>query len=982
MYSDEDIGWSVEDNSVEDRMIDNSLIHKFMSSAKIRKRTKILNTKIKKYSGVKDYKHYIKLKTNVVRNVVEDTDTDNSDNLSDTDYDMIYNSLIQTKSSVDNSKRYIFTEEDCKGFERKINTKHKEKNNIKNTKASIPKKKSLQAKCNTSASKKRIGWQKVTKKNKDKSHLSNNQTCTNKEENIVKNNNDYLQAQSNNQSLSLPFDSQNSTTSNIVKSVNENMRESYIDSNAVVNESNSQNSTIFNEIKTSESEIQDYKQQNAVIDKSNTKLDSQNPPDSPSKYLASSSKSSLKNIKSSDDEISTVIKLENNNSNTYESHKSKLLKNVRRNLTPVLEEALLMNNDKDIEEDKNEENGLNYSQLLVPTTSCTRHSTPIKKTRTNVAKNLSPDTSSMDQQKDSGFDEDSQDRFVKIEQSNIRSSTNPDIAEKMLVSPQQYEKIAEVETTTSENSKENTNNDNILEKQDNKEEKEFSREEEEEKNSSQLNPIDKDIKQEVRLTNQENKTKFVKAEEDIEKQQSLSPKENHAKDAHSKSCDNILKKQDIKEKESSSEGKVRNSLRLNEADKDADSINHENKNDLLNQSLHSYKMHSTEPEDSCQKPDIQKQQSLSPKEDHVKDIHSKSCNNILEEQDSRKKESFKEEITDFFQSNQIDKDAEIYSINHQDKTHSMKLEDSCNIKKQQLLPKITYTEIINKKFAIIKQDNDINIEKNDIDSQEEISKAEEIDTNTLTLETDNEEDNANYISPETKKRLQQQARLNLVVSSDSSQSDDEYVIVETSRKHDDDSDTSCCTKDMFENDETNCEKTNTDISCSKDSSKEATPVPIKEKVKIDSPNIKKEIRKQADKTVLLTSCIYENNNSSKSDANKNSLKEIQYCENVYNDDDNQNKSIEDESFQLRVSESNISCISEESKNQSSLLDKENFCNKSNQGEDRMSNCISELETGCKSRHEENKQVSTKCSNAHFDISCHYRPYNYLFSYSN
>lgn len=987
MSSHETIGWNVQDNFVKDRMIDNSLTHKFIPSSKIRRRTKALNAKIKKYCAVKDYKQYVKLKTNTVRNLIEDTDTDNSDNLSDTDYDIIYSSLIQTKSSVDDSERYIFTEEDSKGFKTtstRTNTKRKEKNIIKNT---TSKRKPVQAKCNTSASKKRIsiGWQKVTKKNKDISHLSNNQACINNEENILENNNyDYLKAQSNNQSLSLQFDSQNSTTSSIIKSVNEDMRERCIDSNTVVNESNSQDSTISNEIKPGESEIQDYKEQNAVTDKSNTKLDSQNPPDSLSKYQASSSKSiSLRNIECSDNEVSSVIKLKNNRnklaevgnknlinsknySNAYESQKSKLLKNVRRNLIPVLEEADLMN--KNIEKDKSEEDRLNYDQLLVPTTSSTKHNIPIK--------NLSPYTSSLDQQKDSGFDKDSQDKFDKIEQGDIRSLANLDIAGKMLVSPQQSEKIAEVETIASENFKEDINNDN-LEKQDSKEEKEFSREEKEEENSSQFNPIDKDINQEVSLTNQENKTKFVKAKEDIEKQQSL--KEDNAKNVHSKSCENILKEQDSREEESF-KGKVRNSLQLNEVDKDVKiyPLNHEDKNDLLNQSLCSYnKTYSTEPEDSC---DIQKQRSLFPKEDHAKDVYSKSCNNILKEQDSKKEESFEEEITDFFQSNQIDKDTEIYSINHQDKRHSMKLEDSCNIEKQQLLPKITYSEIINKKYMIINKQNNISIEKNDINSQEEMSKAEESDNNvSITLETDNEEDNANYISPETKKRLQQQARLNLVVSSDSSQSDDEYITIETSRKHNDDSDTSCCNKDMFENDEINREKINTDISCSKDSSirsKEATSVPTKEIVKVDSPNVKNKTRKQADNTVLLTSCTYENNNSSKSAANKNSLKEIQYCGNVYNDDDNQNESIEDESFQSRVSEGNVSCISEESKNQfsrnKSLLDKENFCDKSDQSEDRMSDCTSKLGTRCKPRDEQNK---TKRSNVHLDIPCHYRPYN-------
>ncbi|XP_070167087.1 putative leucine-rich repeat-containing protein DDB_G0290503 [Polyergus mexicanus] len=751
MSSHETIGWIVKDNRIKDRMIGNSLIHEFTPSSKIRRRTKTLNAKIKKYCGVKDYKQYVKLKTNVVRNVIDDTDTDNSDNLSDTDYDIIYNSLIQNKHSVDDPKRYIFNEEDCKDFKRKVNTKHKEENRIRNMKINIPKRKLLQAKCNVSVSKRHINIKKIAK-------------------------------------------------------------------------------------------------------------------------------------------VETI----------------------------ALENSKDINNDNILEKQNNKKEK-NSSQL-----------NPIDK---NINKKIS-----LTNQKNKT-------KFMKAEDTQKLQSLS-----------------------LKENDAKNIHSkscDKILEEQDSREEESSN---EKVRNSLQLNKVDKVA--EIYLINDEDKndllnqsidsykkTHSAESEDspDIHKQQSLFSKEDRVNDVHTKSCDNILEEQDSK-KEESSDGKVINSLQLNEIDKDAEIylINHKNKNDLLNQSINSYKKsHSTELEHSS---DIHMQLLFS-KEDCIKDVHSKSCDNILKEQDNEKRESFEQEITNFFQSNQIDKDTEIYSINHQDKTHSVKLKDSCNIEKKQLLPKITYSEIINKKYTIInKQDNNINIKKNDINSQEEISKAKEIDNNvSITLETDNEEDNANYVSPETKKWLQQQAKLNLVVSSDSSQSDDKYITIETSKKHDN-SGTSCCSKD------------------SNICSKETTPVPTKEKE--DPPNIKKEIRKQDDKTILLTSCTYENNNSFKSTVNQNSLKEIQYCGNVYNDD-NQNESIEDvESFHSRVSENNISCINEESINQfsknKSLLNKENFCDKS---EDRMSDCMSELGTWCKPRHEQNKRVSTNCSNVQLDISSHYRPYN-------
>lgn len=893
MYSEESIGWYATDNFVKDRMIDNSLMHKFASSSKILKRTKTLNIKIKKCGAI-DYKHYVKLKTNIIRSLVDDTDNDISDILSDTDYSVICKSLIEDKDSVDDSKTYISTEEDVK---KPTNTKSKEKINSKNTKGSTPKEKLSQAKRDTSVSKKHINisWQKVTKKNKDTSHLSNNQSCIN-EEDTFKNNNDYLKAQANNQSLSQQFDSQNSTSS-VTKSISKNMNESCIDSSTMISEfSSSQDSAIF-KIKSDESEIENYKEQNAVASKSNTELNSQNAPDS-LKYQASSLKSiNLENIKDSDNEISTVIKAGNtrnrekiklaeadnknlinskNYSNTYESQKSKLLKNVRRNLMPVLEDDL-MNNDKDIKKDKNKEDNLNDDQLLVPVASSTWHSTP-KKTSA----------------KGSEFDKNLQDKFDKIEQSDIKNSTNSDITE--MVFPQQFEKIAHIETTASKNSKEDINN--ILETQKEK----FS----EEKNCSQLNSI-KDINQEVLLTDQENE---VKAVENIGKQQS-SPKENNTKNVHSKSC-KILEKQN-REKEFS-KGKIINSPQLNEVDKDAE-INltkHGNKNDLLNEFLRSDKKeNSVESKNSC---NIQKQQMLFSKKDHAKNVHLKSCDDNSKEQD----EPFEKEIAGVLQSNQIDKNTEIYSIN-QDKTNSAKLQDSCNIQKQQV--KITCSEIIDKKYTIInKQDNNVSIEKNDINSQEEVSKAKEIENN---ITSDTEEDDANDLSPENK-RLQQQKRLNLVMSSDSSQSEDEYIVIETSKNHEknNDSDISCCNKDTFKNNVTDYEKINTDISCSKEAI-------ISTKEKEDSPNVKKEMKNQA-KTALLTNCTNENNNS---------------C--------------------VEESKNEIS-----SRNKTGLFDKENFCDKSSQNEDRMS----ELGIRCKSRHEQNKE-STKFSNVHLDISCHYRPYN-------
>lgn len=290
------------------------------------------------------------------------------------------------------------------------------------------------------------------------------------------------------------------------------------------------------------------------------------------------------------------------------------------------------------------------------------------------------------------------------------------------------------------------------------------------------------------------------------------------------------------------------------------------------------------------------------------------------------------EEKNFVQLNQ-DEDAKMY-LNQKDKA-CMELEDTHDMQKQQLLPKVMCTEILNKRYKIIlKKDNNVEstekidninnnmdntlihrpniINHNTDNSQEMMVNEEEIDT---PLETDNEENDLNYVSPQTKKRLQQQARLNLVVSSDSSENDDEYVTTKTSREHS--SDISHSSEDVkLKNNEINC----------------------------------------ASKQI------------------KRTQEEAQCCENVHNSDQSEDV----ENFKLRFSESNVSCNSEESINQfrrqkqSSLLDKENTYSKSNQNEKIIS---TELGTRHKSEDEQSAQASTKSSNTHLNISCQYRPCN-------
>lgn len=300
------------------------------------------------------------------------------------------------------------------------------------------------------------------------------------------------------------------------------------------------------------------------------------------------------------------------------------------------------------------------------------------------------------------------------------------------------------------------------------------------------------------------------------------------------------------------------------------------------------------------------------------------------------------------------------------------------------------TEIFNKKYKIIDKSNIEIIDNNNtdiikentptkkstlihspdvidhnIENWQEVINTEEIDA--PALETDNEEIN---ISPQTKKRLQQQARLNLVVNSDSSESDDECVTNKTSRKQINSLDTNRCNKDDKLKNDTNYTSKQTVISRDEDIyiSKEATLVPTE--VNLDSTNMKEEIKKTPES---LTRHTYENNDLFQSATSKNLLKKAQYYENVHNDDRSEN-----DSFKLRISEINDSCNNEESMNQfprhkqSPLFKKNNVYTKCNENKEMRD----EFETRHKSVHEQSAQALTKsCSNTHLNISCQHRPCN-------
>jgi len=560
MCSHESITWEVTDNSVTDRMIENSLIHKFKSSRKLRKRTKLLNAEIKKY-GVKNYKHYVELKTNLLRNLTHDTDTDDSSSLSDIDYDIIYNSPSkQAKYVTKNFERYkLISEKDYEEYKNEgdKNVKCKKKSRAKNTERRIPTRKSPRLNAALSIN---TGWQEVVKKSSSVSQL-----CKQMHTDILDNegnleDSDHFKAQSNKQSLSSQFDSQNSI-SNIMKSGNEYTRKNHKDSNAMDNESSFEDNTISSKTKpVNKRKIRNHKQTNesVTINESNTEFNSPG-----SHYQSSLSQSTnSENSNNSDNELNSLVKSDDSNKsavinkstinvknydNTYVSHKSELLRNVKRNLISTLEKADSTNNDDKDKTDNSVDDKLNYDQFLPDITNLNQHSTPLKKTQTNVSKDLSSDALSQDHQKDSGIDDDSQDKFVKIKSFNkISTSQNvEENMEKVVYSSPQLKKIDEVVDEkideTDENCKEIVKdahlkfNNDIIEEQISKGQNESSGEEKM-KNFPQLNQIDVNIE-----INQEDEKDehFVKVKDSNDIQNQLFPKQDCMKETHLESCPKI-----------------------------------------------------------------------------------------------------------------------------------------------------------------------------------------------------------------------------------------------------------------------------------------------------------------------------------------------------------------------------------------------------------------------------------------------------------
>ncbi|XP_012267604.2 uncharacterized protein LOC105692757 [Athalia rosae] len=91
MSSDYTADWMRVENTVNDRMMDDSLLHTLEEKTKVRRRTKLLNKKLKRYWNLSNYKRFEVITKLVSKECPSDDDTDDDLGLTHEDYKLIYN---------------------------------------------------------------------------------------------------------------------------------------------------------------------------------------------------------------------------------------------------------------------------------------------------------------------------------------------------------------------------------------------------------------------------------------------------------------------------------------------------------------------------------------------------------------------------------------------------------------------------------------------------------------------------------------------------------------------------------------------------------------------------------------------------------------------------------------------------------------------------------------------------------------------------
>ncbi|CAK9794586.1 hypothetical protein ANTPLA_LOCUS36 [Anthophora plagiata] len=84
------ITWKIVPNTVANRMKNRSLIHKLTPTRRLSRRSKTMNIAIKQSRGLKTYSQYVKMKTSILRNMSDNSETDEDATFTDDDYSIFY----------------------------------------------------------------------------------------------------------------------------------------------------------------------------------------------------------------------------------------------------------------------------------------------------------------------------------------------------------------------------------------------------------------------------------------------------------------------------------------------------------------------------------------------------------------------------------------------------------------------------------------------------------------------------------------------------------------------------------------------------------------------------------------------------------------------------------------------------------------------------------------------------------------------------
>lgn len=799
MCSHEEITWKVIRNTVADRMIENSLTHKFIPSQRIRKRTKLMNAEIKKRGIIKDYNLYMALKTHVTQKVPVNHDIDDSDYLSDIDYSIIYNSDSKLKQyRIKNSSLRVFTSDEdeidqaTKKMKKDSSTKSVEKRTKKSVEKQIKKSADIRQQNNSMSqtcffdneddSDKKNLTIRMTKKNSKTKPVENNT----KKSSSIRRQEDFVS-----QGLYTSDENDNVKESQMLRKTKENSKVKPVEKNTkesvnigrhftsralfTSDENDDEKDKQSKTKKNSTAKSVEKKAKKSVnigwqkivkknrsttlvsdnrqyIDISNNSKQNvfQNDECDSSKTV-SNKKSLSPKLESQDDMVPCTTKSVNQN----------VSQNHRNTISVIPESDSPSNSGSDSQNNILHDTTRNHEDSVVAKKANSESNVQI----TAVVCKMDPEEEVMINRKNNAMQKESDTMIDKSNNSwNLQISSNDEMHESKLT------------TSNIQSSPINDPSSSISKRQpsiskDRSCEKSIKVEEKSSINTKNCNDAFVSSKSSALINNAKRNLTLIL----------------DTVDCTQVSLPNVSRDQ---EKDSG--------IDEDSQDKFVKQANKENQNNVA-KIVEEVSVPSEPAETNKVAEEVQ--------EGYIKETNLKVDDVTFKEQDTTDDTEAKEPKTDFPELHQTEE--EDAGVSSEAKT----LEDPCNVQKKQIQPKVMSTEIVNKRYKIVcKRDDDVNVARentecnpselytstscpNAISDDIDDTSVKEINEIPAPQEIEHEEDEEDHtnvarcVSPRTKKRLE---RLNLIVGSDSSDSENEYrsIVDHGSESHTGNSNTS------------------------------------------------------------------------------------------------------------------------------------------------------------------------------------------------